>query len=357
MRGFAAHPCLEKTSSEGIIKHMNASSVRKVAWLVDIALIAALVFVAMAVFGKGAGSANARIVVPSGPGNVQRRVLSNTDFDLITKSGAIVPPPVSPVNPKANQPQQPKISEVSQGFNFELIGTAIENKRGFAFFKDNATGVQVCKAVGASVGDGKVLEILGDKVLIERGGQQGYIWRQKPQNDLPALGAPGQPPRAAAPQPAAGPAAQQAQATPAETRPTANNKPDGESEEAAENEAVEGDSGDADSDAMVMSEKVYKNYLDNIGTYLNQISTRTHLGPDNAVDGIQLVTVPKDSEAYKRGLREGDVVKSIQGQPVQDVTAAIKMANDIIKNEDYVVDVVVERNGQEEILTYEIWPE
>ena len=126
------------------------------------------------------------------------------------------------------------------------------------------------------------------------------------------------------------------------------------------NEEKEGEEGEEeleDPDAMTMSDKQYKGYLDNIGKYLAEIVVLSHYGPDNTLDGLLLAKVPKESEAYKRGLREGDIVKTVQGVPITDTSTASKEAWNVQKNADYYLEIGIIRNGEEEILSYEIWPD
>ena len=108
---------------------------------------------------------------------------------------------------------------------------------------------------------------------------------------------------------------------------------------------------------MVVSEDDYREYLQNFGRYANEITTQTHYDEDGNVDGILLARVPTSSLAYQRGLREGDIVMSVQDTDITDVGVALRAAWKVLEDEDYLVDVIIMRNGEEEVLTYEIWPE
>ncbi|MHC4714533.1 MAG: hypothetical protein ACYTAN_14905 [Planctomycetota bacterium] len=47
----------------------------------------------------------------------------------------------------------------------------------------------------------------------------------------------------------------------------------------------------------------------------------------------------------------------MQGQSVVDLQAAIKVAYQVLRDNEYLVDVIIERNGVEEVFSYEVWPE
>jgi C-terminal processing protease CtpA/Prc len=125
-------------------------------------------------------------------------------------------------------------------------------------------------------------------------------------------------------------------------------------------ESAEGDTDEEDlddPDMMVMTTEQYKNYLENVGRYMNEIIILSHYGPDGKLDGLLLAKVPRESEAWKRGLKEGDIVMTVQGTPVTDTSTASKVAWEVYKNADYTLELGIIRNGEEETLMYEIWPQ
>ena len=108
---------------------------------------------------------------------------------------------------------------------------------------------------------------------------------------------------------------------------------------------------------MIIPLATFKEYLQNMGKYINELVVLSHYDDNKQLDGLLLAKVPETSEAYKRGLREGDIVTSIQDVPITDTSVVGKVGWQLLDNEDYIVNVVITRNGEEEVLTYEIWPE
>ena len=132
-------------------------------------------------------------------------------------------------------------------------------------------------------------------------------------------------------------------------------KPTPEDQEPSEDD--EDTSDDEELDWNVIPEAQYAEYIQNFGKYASQVVLLSHHDKDKKPDGLILTKVPKTSEAYKRGLRKGDIVKSVQGQAVTDMEAAMRMAYKVLRDNEYLVDVVIMRNGVEETLSYEVWPE
>jgi hypothetical protein len=85
---------------------------------------------------------------------------------------------------------------------------------------------------------------------------------------------------------------------------------------------------------------------------LNEVQRQRHKDPRTGrYDGIQLVTVPPGSFAARHGFQSGDIVKSINGHPVNSEQEAISFAK---QNADVYDrwEVVVESYGRERTLTY-----
>ncbi len=63
----------------------------------------------------------------------------------------------------------------------------------------------------------------------------------------------------------------------------------------------------------------------------------------NGVDGLYLASVPEGSVAFFMGLRTGDTVKSVAGEPLTSLDAAKKLSKKVNKKRE--VEVVYERQG------------
>jgi len=112
-----------------------------------------------------------------------------------------------------------------------------------------------------------------------------------------------------------------------------------------------------DIDWNIVSEERYAEYLLNADKYVSQVTVLSHSTENGEPDGLLLAKVSKDSEAYRRGFRQGDVVKRINGTRVTSIQAALRAAKRIQREEEYLVDVVIVRDGVEKTFSYEIWPE
>ena len=322
---------------------MKLQDLKKAVWAADAALAIVLVIAAANVFAKPAGPEQPGSTGPSqaarGVTAADRR-LSQEEATSIVMSGRIVDAPVTTERPgtiDAAPTAQPPADLASQ-FTYRLVGTAVGAGVSCVFLIDT-NGGQVGKAVGDTIGAFRIVGIWEDKIEIEKDGQRAFVNLPKPEKATASAAAP------PTPRPAYVPATPPA-------RPAAAGQP-------TETAAAEGEAADeifGDPDQMIMSEKQYRGYLENIGKYINEVVIQAHHDAAKQVDGLLLAKVPQESEAYKRGLREGDIVTRIQGQPVAATAEAIRIAWEVLRNEEYLVDIELIRNGQEEVLTYEIWP-
>lgn len=328
---------------------MKPERIRKLLYAADILLAAGLAWTVVSVVrtarAPAADSAvSAPAANPAAPG-----ALSDQEFSFIIDSGAIVPKSV-PVEIPAEVP--PSFS--SADFGYTLIGTAVHETVGFAFL-EGPNRVQKVGAIGELIGDARLVRVTDDEAFFERAGQTFSLKREVRVLKGSDVATPLSPGSASAGSRFAqtSPAAPQAVAQVASAQAGAPGvqQPTGDAAESSGEEEEE------DPDQLVMTRDQYKTYLENVGKYMNEIIVLSHYGPDGQLDGLLLAKVPKESEASKRGLKEGDIIKSVQGIPVTDTGTASKAAWDAYKNEDYTLELEIIRNGEEETLMYEIWPE
>jgi hypothetical protein len=344
---------------------MKIDTVRRAIWAADAVLVAALAFAAVKVFSPSAGAEQ-----PGGGGETAVSTaehpegLSDAQVSSITASGVIVPVRSQP----GAVALTPSAFAIESNFEYKLFGTIVGPTMGVAFFQ-GPTGAQTANMVGDKLGDATLVAIEAEQTVLERGGERFIVKRvEKLESSASTqVAAAGQPGGAGASRimtqgqvqvasgggignPAGGGDNATATVTTEGTPTSAEASTEGTSGE-------EGGDATADADMMVIPEKTYKEYLQNIGKYTGEITILSHYDANQKLDGLVLAKVPNTSEAYKRGLREGDVVTVIQGIPITDTSVAYKVAWDILKNQDYLVDVTITRNGEEQVLTYEIWPE
>lgn len=330
---------------------MKTKIIKRLLWVGSISLAIAVVMVALRVLaadGMTPLDDNIDDVVTQGPTSPARMPLTQHEFAAIIKSGKIVPlppPPPRDETPRTEKPPPPPPPvDVGKSFRYTLIGTIIEPSASYAIF-ENPKRVQDFKAVGDQIGGATIIGIWDTRVLIEVDGRRGYVEMIKPKGGQSPVSVASARPMA----PSRIPSVIGGRPSLPQGKPTLNDQEPSEDDEDT--------SDDEELDWNVISEAQYAEYIQNFGKYASQVVLLSHHDKDKKLDGLILTKVPKTSEAYKRGLRKGDIVKSVQGQAVTDMEAAMRMAYKVLRDNEYLVDVVIMRNGVEETLSYEVWPE
>ena len=91
--------------------------------------------------------------------------------------------------------------------------------------------------------------------------------------------------------------------------------------------------------------------LDNI--WGNEISTRPAF-EGGKMKGVKLLEIDKDSIVRMRGFRKGDVITSVNGQPLDSTTKVAEMVRDPKLRSAKRVTVVLERAGRQVQMIYDI---
>lgn len=99
-----------------------------------------------------------------------------------------------------------------------------------------------------------------------------------------------------------------------------------------------------------LSRQEYHEITENHEKILKQVNVTEIRNPETGKKTVELTSVEKDSLAYRRGLRKGDRLKSINGFPVSTKAAAINYVENNPDLGTYVVEV--ERMGRSVFLTY-----
>ncbi len=77
-----------------------------------------------------------------------------------------------------------------------------------------------------------------------------------------------------------------------------------------------------------------------------------HRGPDGAFDGYRLTSIRRNSVAEQLGIRNGDVIHSVNGQSLDSVSSALAAYNGMGSSSNFNIDVT--RRGEKTNLTYNI---
>ncbi len=316
-------------------------------WAANAVLVMVLIVVAAGIYRspETAGLAEAAVDVDISPVRPDAsEPISREHIDQIISSGRIVPLPPPPQPPPPPAPvEEPPEPDIATLFRHELIGTIVETDAAYAFFQDPA-GKQSVHAPGEKIADATLIEVTDGRAVIEVSGRRAEITSVEPTAGpiSESVASVSSTPRASA--------AARAPVTPAAQPAT---EPEDEFDD--EYYAFYDEFGELDWNIMTVSQ--YTEYVQNIGKYVSQVVVLSHYDADRRPNGLILTRVPRESEAYKRGLREGDIIKAVQDQPVTDLQAAIQMAFQVLRDNEYLVDVVIERRGVEMVLSYEVWPE
>lgn len=94
-------------------------------------------------------------------------------------------------------------------------------------------------------------------------------------------------------------------------------------------------------------------YMENLPALLQQARAVPNIEPSTgAVDGFRLVDIQPGSIYERLGLRRNDLIKGVNGEPVNDPAKAMELYNRL--RSDSNVSINIERNGQPETLNFSI---
>ena len=182
-----------------------------------------------------------------------------------------------------------------------LIGTFVTaGEPPYAIIEDDKKKLQDVFGVGEPLfGDGKVKKIMVDRVEIERGGQTETLVL-----DIDSAGS-----------------------------------DDG------------GSSSGANSDLVVVPETEYTQALDNLPLLLTQARAVPYF-KDGKPQGLRLFAVKAGSFYERLGLKNGDVLKTINGNSLADLSQAMQLLEKLRTERSF--SIAVERNSEPRDLRYEI---
>ncbi|MCM8762587.1 MAG: hypothetical protein NC929_04650, partial [Candidatus Omnitrophica bacterium] len=72
------------------------------------------------------------------------------------------------------------------------------------------------------------------------------------------------------------------------------------------------------------------------------------------IDGFEISNLPQDSLPYKYGLRDGDIVRRVNGVFIDSIAKGFSVANQIIKEGTEIVTVEIIRNNNPLVLTFKL---
>lgn len=106
---------------------------------------------------------------------------------------------------------------------------------------------------------------------------------------------------------------------------------------------------DSDTDYRVTRDELKKQTA-NLPQLLQQARAVPHMNATGALDGFRITMIQAGSVFEKLGIQTGDVVKSVNGQPLDSPTKAMELYNAL--RDAPSVSISVERNGRVETFNY-----
>jgi general secretion pathway protein C len=319
-------------------------SVKRYFWIVHLALIAAGVYIGADLFWAVLGSRiepgnRLPITSPSVAAErtekrslqqyavIQERNLFGARGDRVPTTPGPRPPPPAPPPPKP-------------AANLKLVGTVVgPPERTYAVIEDLGTKRQELYRIGDMVRDAKVVEVTRNRVVLDNRGRREELFSFEKADG--AAAAPSSPPARQSAAPRRPPVAPEP--PPREPPP---NPPQEEEAEAPESEVEQ------------VSENMWRinrddlvEQLDNFGQMMREARLTPHFSGGQA-DGFMITNLPSDSFLGRMGLRNGDIMKGVNGQKFGSLEEFFQAYQQL--QTEPMLQIEVERNNRTETLTYEI---
>ncbi|MBI3328156.1 MAG: PDZ domain-containing protein [Nitrospinae bacterium] len=234
----------------------------------------------------------------------------------------------------APAPQATRAAPVKTPLNLKLVGTVVgASEHTYAIIEDLNAKKQDLYRKGDLIRQAKILEIARNRVLLDNAGQQEELLSfQKPDESPPAPGVAA--PRAAPRQALAPPLAPPSQAP----------KEDQEAE--------------ADKEIQRVGEtswRVSRDELTGQFSNFNQLLTEARMTPHftaGQADGFMITNIVKNSFLERIGLRNGDILKGINGQQLNNMDEVFRAYQQLQNEPQLRLDV--DRGNQTQTFSYEI---
>ena len=112
---------------------------------------------------------------------------------------------------------------------------------------------------------------------------------------------------------------------------------------------------DSESDNITLKRSDISKYTDNISEILRQARMVPNKGPGGEINGFRFVSIQKGSVYEKLlGFKRGDVIKEVNGQPVNSPSRAMELYNAMKDVGTDKIQIGLERNGVVKNKTYSI---
>ena len=251
---------------------------------------------------------------------------------------------------------------------FNVLATFCEDEKAscYAVIRDQ-TAKQRLAGVGDKVGGGRIVRISTEGVTVEAGGRESLVklavadpgrtapggprvgYRNAIALSSPPAPVPPTPTMVQAPAPAAPapmPAGPASVPSPTSAAPPAPVVKAAEATAAAPAPTV--------GDPYTVKTDELKSYVRNLAVLLSQVKLSEHKNAKGAVDGLRIDEMLPTSVAAQRGLKEGDIIKKVYNVPMTQMGLITHVAYAVLHSAPHSVTTVIERNGAEQELVYDL---
>jgi general secretion pathway protein C len=322
---------------------MSIVSLKRYLWIIYLALIAAGVYIGAdlfwAVFASQmnpghrlSATARSATAVTQEPRPFQQFAVIQ-ERNLFGARGRVAPSPPPRTLPQTSAPTR-------QPSNLKLIGTVVgDTQYTYAVIEDLSSKRQELYRMGDLVKEAKVIEITRNRVVLDnRGRREELLSFEKPDSGPPPAAAASSPvapglPRRPAPAP-----------PPQEPRET-------ESEHEGEPIEEEVDIERVSENTWRINRDTFVEQLDNLGALMKDARLTPHFNAGQS-DGFMLSNLPPNSVLARMGLRNGDIMKGVNGQKFSSLEDVLQIYQQL--QSEPALQLEIERGSRAETLTYEI---
>ncbi len=238
----------------------------------------------------------------------------------------------APVATRPLAPTPARAAAAGTAPNLKLVGTVVGSAdHTYAVIEDLGTKKQELYRLGDLIRESKIVEITRQRVLIDtRGRREELLSFQQLGSASPAAGESG----------ARRPIASRPGAQILESKP----RPEDAEEEEDEVQQV-------GENTWRVSRDELSEQIDNLGQQLTEARLTPHF-TGGQPDGFMLTNIPKESVLERIGLRNGDILKGVNGQKFSSLDELLRMYEQMQSESQLRLEL--ERGQRTETLTYEI---
>lgn len=322
-------------------------SLKRYLWIIHLALIAAGVYIGADLFwaimgGRLEVSSRVPPLAQSATTEApEKRVFQQyaviQERNLFGARGRSASPPPKPATPAA-PPAKPAA-------NLKLVGTVVGSpNHTYAVIEDLSAKRQDLYRLGDLVREAKLVEITRNRVVLDnRGRREEMLSFEKVEpSAAPTEPAARQqpPPRRPAP-----PQQPQENSPPQEGGPAQQDQPTQQEEE-------------AEVEVQRLSDNMWRvsredlvEQIENLGQFMKEARLTPHFNAGQA-DGFLISNLPKNSLLERMGLRNGDILKGINGQRFGSMEEVLQVYQQLQSQPSLQLEI--ERGSRPETLTYEV---